>query len=132
MVLMAQNLDRAIAKRITQAREEAGLSKSEFAERIGMSKQGYTPYERGDHEFTVKELAKMSRVLGHTVEWLLGIGEQEPDEQRVLSAYRAIGSPRLRELAIEQLNAIAGVIGNPEPDQVVVTPGNGGSRGSDE
>ena len=49
---LTRNPDKWIARRLEQAREAAGLSKAEFARTIGMSKSGYTPYEKGEHAFT--------------------------------------------------------------------------------
>lgn len=70
--------NRAITERIIAAREANGLAKNELAERLGLTKSGYTPYERFngvsyDGTFTVEQIFKLSRILGRSVEHFLGL-----------------------------------------------------------
>ncbi len=102
-------VDLAIARRVEEARAVAGLSKADLAERLGLSKQGYTPYERGAHAYTVVELLELSRILRRTVEWLAGLAESRvPEEDAVLAAMRRISDPQLRSFAVAQCQSIAG------------------------
>jgi transcriptional regulator with XRE-family HTH domain len=100
--------DRAIARRIAEARTATGLDKGDVAERLKITNQGYTPYERGDHAFTVVELEALSRVLGRSVEWFLGLeGERPADEGLVMAAMRSIRSPLIRSILVSQAQALA-------------------------
>jgi transcriptional regulator with XRE-family HTH domain len=107
----ANIIDQVIARRIVDAREASGLSKADMAERLKLSRQGYTPYERGNHHFTVAELQDFARVLGRPIEYFLGLDQPgfNEDEHEVLGALRAIQIPMLRHLAVAQVQAIAGV-----------------------
>ena len=44
---VAAEVDAAIGRRIQQRRKETGLSAEELAERIGVSQQQFSRYERG-------------------------------------------------------------------------------------
>jgi transcriptional regulator with XRE-family HTH domain len=104
-------VDQLIARRLTIAREDADLVKMEMAEKLGITKQGYTPFERGEHIFTVNDVFKIAKVLGRPVEWFLDLklGDLSEDDQRVLAAFRRINSPMLRKMVIEQVQSAAGV-----------------------
>lgn len=58
--------DRDITNRVIHAREEAGMSKTELAERLGLSASGYSLYENYKGTFTVEQLFQLSRILGHS------------------------------------------------------------------
>ncbi len=104
-------IDRVIARRLAMAREDADLVKTEVAEKLGITKQGYTPYERGEHSFTVGEVMKLARITGRPVEWFLDLkcNDLSEDEQRVLQPFRQIKNKALRQMVIEQVRAAAGV-----------------------
>lgn len=67
-----------MGKRITKAREEAGLSKSEVARRIGISPASFGMWEADKTKPRNFELQKaLAETLGVTVPWLMsGFGEQ--------------------------------------------------------
>ncbi len=104
-------IDRVIARRLEIAREDAGLIKMDVAEKLGITKQGYTPYERGEHAFTVAEVLKLSQIMGRPVEWFLDLKctDLSEDDQRMLAPFRTIKNKTLRQFAIDQMRAIAGM-----------------------
>ncbi len=100
--------DQAIARRVAEAREAIGLSKSDLAERMGISKQGFTPYERGDHAFTVVEVLELCKHLGRTPEWLAGLETQRTvEEDLIIAALRKIEDEQVRRFAVAQVQGIA-------------------------
>ncbi|WP_177232366.1 XRE family transcriptional regulator [Methylobacterium gossipiicola] len=59
-----------LGSRLKSARENAGLSQSELAERVGMSQQGVADIEtKGSRP---RKLIEIARACGVTPEWLLG------------------------------------------------------------
>ncbi len=85
------------------------MSKADLAERLGLSKQGYTPYERGAHAYMVVELLELSGILGRSTEWLAGLVENRtPEEDAIIAAVRRITDPQRRAFAVSQCQAIAG------------------------
>ncbi len=105
----AANVNRVIGTRLTEAREKVGLGKVDIADRMQITKGGYTPWERGEHPYTVEEVFKLSRILGVTPQWLMGLeGGLNEDEDMIVAAFRQITIPGLRRLAVDQVRAIAG------------------------
>ncbi len=99
----------AIGERVTAARKAAGLSQQEMGDRLGITKGGYGHYERGMHPFSAELLAKLSNILGQSVEYFLGIeGELAPDEDAALTLYRKARERGMGELALRILKDIAG------------------------
>jgi len=97
---------RAIADRVIQTREEAGLSKVEFASIIGVSKQAYTPYEQYSTEYSLEQLFIISRTFGKPLPWLLGLpSELAPDEEQLLHLYRSLPHDDMRKMVISSMKA---------------------------
>ena len=94
------DINNVIAARLRQAREQAGLNKVEFADLLGLSKQGYNPYEQGRRVFTIEQLVQFSTVLHRPVAYFVGL-DAEPDveTEELLYHYRRIQDPIFREAA---------------------------------
>lgn len=91
MVPVAGYSVRAITDRVIEARKKAGLTQVELAERLGLSKQGYHPYEKYQTAFTLEQLYQLSRILGRSIAWFLDIDcGLAPDEQEWLEIYRSL------------------------------------------
>lgn len=101
MVLQSDNINRAVAERVIRAREEAGLQKNELAEHLGLSKSGYTSYEKFEVPFTVEQLFQLERVLERPVSYFLGLPtDLTSDEEQLLTAYRQIPQKAARQAAL--------------------------------
>ncbi len=69
--------------RITEAREAAGLSKTELAKAVGVSQPTVTDWENGSMKPRGENLLRISRVLNVSPEWLAtGRGEKHPGANR--------------------------------------------------
>lgn len=101
MVLQSDNINRAVAERVIRAREEAGLQKNELAEHLGLSKSGYTSYEKFEVPFTVEQLFQLERVLERPVSYFLGLPtDLTSDEEQLLTTYRQIPQKAARQAAL--------------------------------
>jgi len=101
MVLQSENNNRAVAERVIRAREEAGLQKNELAEHLGLSKSGYTSYEKFEVPFTVEQLFQLERILERPVSYFLGFPtDLTSDEEQLLTAYRQIPQKAARQAAL--------------------------------
>ena len=85
--------------KMEEIRTMMGMSGAEVARRIGVSKQAYYNYEKGDREAGYENLLKIAEVFGVSVDALLDRGplrlgqhsyrnEQCHDHDRGLEAYR--------------------------------------------
>lgn len=67
--------------KIKEVRMKRGLTASEAARRIGISRQRYSLYERGINQASYDMLCRMSEAFGVTVDYLVG-KESTPAEIR--------------------------------------------------
>lgn len=97
----------AIAKRIKEARQDAGLSQDGLGKRLGLTKVGYGEYERGRRLFDTEQLFQLARILARPVEYFLGLdSELTADEGRALALYRQAATSGLGGVALRQLAAL--------------------------
>ena len=62
--------DKIIAKRITAARENLGITKAEASRRLNLSKIGYCRYEYGDRTPSMQTLEVIAQCFNTSVDYL--------------------------------------------------------------
>lgn len=76
-----------IGKKVREARESAGLSQKQLAEKIGFESSTAVSYiESGERKVSVVDLEKMARILDRDIRFFLGL---ESEQQNVRVALRA-------------------------------------------
>lgn len=81
----------SVGERLADLRGEAGLSQSEFAERVGTSQSAFATYERGLRETPLSVASAACKEFGVDPTWLLfGEGSKRPAQLTELAkqAYR--------------------------------------------
>jgi len=68
-------------ERIKKIRKQKGLSQTDLGERIGVSQQVITNYERGLREPDIETLLKIAGALDVTLESLIGEKPVRPEDQ---------------------------------------------------
>lgn len=63
---------KVFADRLKFARQKTKMSQKEFAEKLGLSQNGYSPYENGQRNPSIPMLIRLSRLLNRSADWLLG------------------------------------------------------------
>ena len=63
-----------VGKRIRQARELAGLTQEQLAEKIGVSRTAVVRWEAGETDPTLDHLIAMTTILKVSADFLLGTG----------------------------------------------------------
>ncbi|MFY1695969.1 helix-turn-helix domain-containing protein [Solwaraspora sp. WMMA2101] len=63
----------AVGGRVAAARELAGFSQRELAERLGIHRSALTRVELGQRQLDALELSRIAELLGRTVEWFLTV-----------------------------------------------------------
>ena len=71
---------RALGQRLAEARKAAGLTQTQLAEQLGIAQQTLAHYEMGRLRIAVALLPPVIKILGITVEELMG--EQVPPAKR--------------------------------------------------
>lgn len=64
---------RRFGARLRQAREAAGLTQKDSAEKIGLTTAGYAFYERGERELTILALTRLAKIFKISTDRLLGL-----------------------------------------------------------
>jgi DNA-binding XRE family transcriptional regulator len=72
--------DQDIIARLIAIRTREGMSQSEFAEALGLSKTIYNPFERGKRPLTLDAARRIRRRFGYSVDWLLFGDIGQPNE----------------------------------------------------
>ncbi len=91
-----------VVARLREARKEAGLTQEEVGRVLGLTRAGYGHIEDGSRSMTLDDLVKLARTVGRSPAYLLGLeGDLTPDEDHLLTAYRAIDSERQRRLVLD-------------------------------
>jgi transcriptional regulator with XRE-family HTH domain len=80
-------------QKLTAAREEAGLSRAELGQKLGLSEAGYGHIESGRRLLGIEYLVQLPRILGKPVTHFLP-DEVVGDTER----QNALLNPRLREI----------------------------------
>ena len=96
-----------LAKRIRGQREKRGLKQQDVANALNVSPQAVSKWERGENAPDIGVLGALSKLLGVSVDWILGVGETGRDvfEASVLvssvaGAYEKSLQMRARDFAI--------------------------------
>lgn len=93
----------AIAARLKEGRERAGLSQGQVARLVDMHRPTITEIEAGNRKVAADELATFADLYGVSAEWLLG---RVDDDQEMLVGLAARGLDKLRPEDRERLVAI--------------------------
>ena len=78
-------LAKQIGRKITEAREEAGLTRADVGEQLGLSERGYGHIEAGRALITLDHLLQLPRILGKPVSYFLPTLYVTPEELNDLS-----------------------------------------------
>ena len=68
-----------IGKRIRKRREDLGLKQADVASALQLSAQAVSKWERGENAPDIAILGALCRLLGVSVDWLLGLHEESRD-----------------------------------------------------
>jgi transcriptional regulator with XRE-family HTH domain len=99
--------EQAITERVMRAREDLGMTKTEFAEKLGLSKQGYQPYEKYRAPFSISQLFQISRILERPVAYFLGLDTGLTGrEERALMLFRLAEQAGYGDVVIGAIHAM--------------------------
>lgn len=105
----------AVGERVREAREEAGLSQKELAEKISRRTATISEIETGKSETTITTLIYLAGALGKPLTYFfprvlrsqLKTEDLEAEELELLSQFREIYEDSLKKIAIDQVKALA-------------------------
>ena len=87
-------------ERLARLREDAGLSQSALAKRVGASQSAISQMEAGDRNPSYAMLAQLAEALGVSTAYLVGAAVEQlsPAEEVHFRRYRALPAAAQREL----------------------------------
>jgi transcriptional regulator with XRE-family HTH domain len=76
-------LAKQIGRKITEARDKAGLTRAAVGEQLGLSERGYGHIEAGRSLITLDHLIQLPRILGISIidllpDWITGAAHNSP------------------------------------------------------
>jgi len=77
---MANNEKDSVALRLKLLRTEEGLTQNEIAEKLGISQQTYSKYEKGTSSIDSVVLTKICNLYGVTSDYILGISNNSNND----------------------------------------------------
>lgn len=66
-----------IGKRIKERREELNITQIDLGLSIGFDQQRISRFERGLHKPDLESLAKVAKALGVSLDWLIGLSDED-------------------------------------------------------
>lgn len=110
--LTVTEADKLIGKRIQQRRKENKLTAASLSEKIGVSQQQLSRYERGTNKINVTHLIDIAAYLDTPISWFF-IDQGEDNEQEPEGIYQSVEAEELKvqldllwtKLTIEQQSA---------------------------
>ena len=63
--------------RIRDLREDADLSQTRLAQKLGMSQTGYSKYETGENDIPTAILIRLSNLYNVSVDYMLGLSDRK-------------------------------------------------------
>ncbi len=92
-----------MSERIKKIRRQKGFSQTELGERIGVSQQVITNYERGIREPNIETLLKIAGALDVSLETLIGEKPIKPDDQTSRALQKCFD--QIKKLPVEKQKA---------------------------
>lgn len=89
--------------RIKQIREEKGVSQRQLAEIVGVSAVTVLNWENGIYDPSAKDLVKLSRALGVSIDYLVGNDDQDGEKDAVRKALNRLSKEELIELIVNAI-----------------------------
>lgn len=71
------------SERLRWLREKSGLSQKEMASFVGRSQQGYSGIETGRREPNLEVLSKLPRILGESLDFMLGVTDYNKELEKM-------------------------------------------------
>lgn len=79
-------MDKEMANRFTELRKQQGLSQEQLAEKLGVSRQAVSKWERAEASPDIENLSALARLYGITIDELIN-GPQQPFPENDSEAY---------------------------------------------
>lgn len=98
----------AVSARLRAAREQAGLSQGQVARMLGLHRPSVSEMEAGRRRVRAEEIARLARIYGVSVAWLMNTEDTSAQRARIELAARKLAQlkPEDLEKVLDLLTAL--------------------------
>ena len=101
------NMKMTLGERIREQRCRMYLTQEELAEALCIKKSTISMYENDKVDIKTSVLSDLSRELNTSVAYLLGQEEFDEDLLELISIYRSIKDPKIRQAGVAQFKVLS-------------------------
>ena len=101
------NMKMTLGERIREQRCRMNLTQEELAEALCIKKSTISMYENDKVDIKTSVLSDLSRELNTSVAYLLGQEEFDEDLLELISIYRSIKDPKIRQAGVAQFKVLS-------------------------
>jgi len=101
------NMKMTLGERIREQRCRMNLTQEELAEALCIKKSTISMYENDKVDIKTSVLSDLSRELNTSVAYLLGQEEFDEDLLELISIYRSIKDPKIRQVGVAQFKVLS-------------------------
>lgn len=95
-----------VGENIKRLREQKGIKQQEIADLIGMHRSNYSKIEGGQRELSISAIAKVAGYFGITIDELVHLGDELPEEVKVEDKTALEQLKLIQELEPEEKNMV--------------------------
>ena len=103
------NMKMTLGERIREQRCRMNLTQEELAEALCIKKSTISMYENDKVDIKTSVLFDLSRELNTSVTYLLGQEEFDEDLLELISIYRSIKDPKIRQAGVAQFKVLSSI-----------------------
>lgn len=103
------NMKMTLGERIREQRCRMNLTQEELAEALCIKKSTISMYENDKVDIKTSVLSDLSRELNTSVAYLLGQEEFDEDLLELISIYRSIKDPKIRQVGVAQFKVLSSI-----------------------
>ena len=103
------NMKMTLGERIREQRYRMNLTQEELAEALCIKKSTISMYENDKVDIKTSVLSDLSRELNTSVAYLLGQEDFDEDLLELISIYRSIKDPKIRQAGVAQFKVLSSI-----------------------
>ncbi len=98
-----------LGERIREQRCRMNLTQEELAEALCIKKSTISMYENDKVDIKTSILVDLSKALNTSPNYLLGLEESDEDLMELVSIYKALKNPKIRQIALAQIRELSSI-----------------------
>ncbi len=103
------NMKKTLGERIREQRILMQMTQEELAEALCVKKSTVSMYENDKVDIKTSILVDLSKALNTSPNYLLGLEESDEDLMELVSIYKALKNPKIRQIALAQIRELSSI-----------------------